>query len=204
MSVNRDEMDMDIDNGAAPYSDHEHVNIGVALKADPGEQADTFNSVDPVAEELDSNEVAELIYYSHQINVTGGFLEYGLGFNVSDDDFVEQSANNQTTFNTGGFSGSDAVAVYEEPGIIAASALGDGDDVDDGSDGRYQISYRGTDSPFSMGPFVDQTDDLDIHLEFSNQTNSDQTADLAIQLVYRIQEVAQGVPQFSDPRRLMR
>jgi len=185
------------------YADHEHINLSVSSNADSNTNPDSVFSVDPLAEELESNQVAELVYYRRNaVNSQGGF-EFGLGFNVTSDDFVEQAASNQIEINVGdesGFSGG-AIAIYEEPGIIDFFEAGTEQDDDQLiTQSQFELPIK---ELYNSGPFVDSTDNLDIHLEANNATGGTQNAAVQVQMVYEIHEVAQGVPRFSDPRRLM-
>lgn len=191
---------MEVQTEAAPYADHEHINIGITGQTDAGEMNDAFFSAEPLADELEPNQVAELVSFERSGRITGGQMEFGLGYNVSENDFIEQSGANQTTVQVPDAADTGKVAVYEEPGIIDFYSIGSSELVGSGDPQLRQVDFK---EKYENGPFIDSTDNLDFHIEYSNQTGNGQQYSVEIQMVYAVHEVAQGVPQFSDPRRLM-
>jgi hypothetical protein len=202
MSISTDDMDDMPQTEAGSYADHEHINLALTPRTGPGANADVFQDVEPLAGELESNQVAELVYYRRQITGNGGSFEFGLGFNVSDQDFVEQSAGNQTDLNLDAADEFEncPLAIYEEPGIIDFYASGNRAAVEDRFNDETEFAVK---EIFENGPFIDSTDNLSLHLESNNNTAEDQNMQISVQMVFAIHEVAQGVPRFSDPRRLM-
>lgn len=194
MSVNIDEMG-GMETEASSYADHEVINL--AIQTD-GSDFDEFLSVEPLDDELERNQVAELVYYERNAEVSFGNFEFGLGYNVSEEDFIEQAAANQTDIQPSGDGAQ--LAIYEEPGIIDYTEIGLADDATNETQRReYPIKEL-----FNHGPFVDSTDNLDLHVETaSGGTGNAGDSSVQVQMIYAIHEVAQGVPQFSDPRRLM-
>lgn len=196
MSISTDDIDMETEAG--PYSDHEHINLAFSRDVLDGTQFDSFNSFEPLAGELESNEVAELVFFRANYYAESGGYEFGVGFNVSDDDFLEQAPGNNPTAQSGVFDGEGNVALYEEPGVIDFVSSGQ-----QGDDRRIQlrteIDYKDT---YHSGPFIDSTDDLDLHVEANNGSGNPGTFEVQMQFVYKIHEVAQGIPQFANPMRL--
>lgn len=203
MSISTDQMEsMGLETEAASYADHEHINLAFNLSLPTGQQTDDTLALDPLADELDSNEVAELVYYSREVSNPAGQFEFGLGINVSEGDFVEQAgANNPTAFDISedtGFSGGGAI--YEEAGVLDYFEAPTKRGGVEGTLGLREIPFK---ELYNHGPFIDSTDDLDVHLEANNDTGADQNVGVKAQLVYETHEVAQGIPEFADPRRLM-
>jgi hypothetical protein len=143
--------------------------------------------------------VAELVWYDRYLHVTRGVHELGVGFNVADQDFIEQAGANQKDFEIDGASDSN-VAIYEEPGIIDFIEHGDKANAPASDPVQRSVPFK---ELYNHGPFIDSTDDLDIHFEYSNQSGTSSQYGVQIQLVYAVHEVADGIPQFADPRRLM-
>jgi hypothetical protein len=194
-----DSNEVEVESGEAPYADHEHCNLSIGIAESSGSsEVDEFFSVDPVAEELDGNQVAELVLYDVNAHLDGGELEFGLGFNTGENEFLEQATGNNP-LDFGIDSNTFGGVYYEEPGIIDFQQFGGRDEVDANYVER-QINYR---ERYSGGLFIDSTDELDIHIEVANQTGQNVSGEVHAQLVFAIHDVAQGIPQFANPSRLM-
>jgi hypothetical protein len=195
MSLSEDDMEVEMD-GKDPYSDHEHINLGFTANPDNNQEIEL--SLDPLDDELDGGQVAELVHYDRSLNVDKLGLEIGIGYNVAPEQFAAQSAQFKTTEEFDNDAGK--LAIYEEPGIIDSISLKAGDAAT-ALQAEKHIDYL---QRYDQGIFVDGTDDLSFFLEVEPEGNTDAFADGQLQFVYKIHEVAQGVPQFANPARLMR
>jgi len=184
---------------AESYADHEFINLALNTELADGETTDEVVSLDPTAQELEPNQVAELVYYRRNAQSNGASLEFGFGYNVAEQDFIEQAAANQTDFTPDPNVSLSQGALYEEPGVIDFVEIPSASGQERNSDSReFAVKDK-----FNHGPFIDSTDDLDVHIEAANNTGvNGLNASVQVQAVYAIHEVAQGIPRFSDPRRL--
>lgn len=176
------------------YADHEIVNLAVQSQDDT---TDDVYSLDPLAEELDRDQVAELVHYQRTATVENGGIEFGLGFNVGEADFVEQAAGNQSSVDISD-PGNIAV-IYDEAGVIDFLKMGAADRTADGIVDYRELNLR---EIYGEGPFVDATDDLSIHIEsFTGGTSQESTGEVAVQMAFAVYDAPDGVPRFSNPLR---
>lgn len=185
------------------YGDHD-VQV-VALAGDTGSNTneDVFLTFEPLGKfnGLDPDEVAELVYYERSLNYGAGAFEFGLGFNLSEDEFAEQAANNNPTGNDvrSEFDSLQATANYTEAGLI--DFFSDDQSINNGSsDNPERVEYYFPDM-FGSGPYIDQTDDISIHYEPSNNTGSTASVGVQIRMVWKVTKVEEGIPEFALPRR---
>lgn len=196
MSVNMDELETQTE--AESYADHEHINLAININNDAGQNPEIVKDVDPLADELEMNQVAELVDYRRLFRCSGSKFEIGLGYNLSKNDNVSQAAANVTDFDEPEFS-AFVGAIYDEPGVIDYFETANKNDNVNPEKERVERNIKDN---FEHGPFIDSTDNLSIFVEGNNQTGNTQKASLQVQFVYQIHEVASGIPRFSDPRRM--
>lgn len=187
-------MDSDTGTNEDSYADIEFINLVLQGEFGDGTNTDEVFRLDPLADELERNQIAELVYYRNDTRSEGGEIEIDVGFNVGNADFLTQAAGN----NSSQIEQQSVVkgALYDEAGVLDFYEEGDsGSSVDLHRD--KEIDFRDL---FHDGPFIDSTDDLSVHIEVDNDSGNPVQASAKFQFGYVIHEVAQGVPRFSDPR----
>lgn len=207
------------------YADHRVQVISLNVTNDPDSDSDALDEVvqeDPVGKNrLDSDEIAELAGFYRQFRVLlfdenansqtepGDVIaELGMGINLSENEFAEQSANNNA--NSRGVDGigpgTIRIANYEDAGVLdTASFTGNAGflgSAGEGGTGQNAAQDRWADLRgfAGSGPFVDITDDITIHVEL-DERNYVARSQLAAEyiLYWNVSELPEGRASFSRP-----
>lgn len=213
-------------DGAEEYADHEvqviHGRIGTDGVGVDGE-VDEVLEYEPVSDRgLDSDELAELVamYRSVTLVVTDeqadtqtevgqALLEYGLGINLSEQEFAEQSGPQQGGTELNVDTGQVAVNNYAEPGVLdtinevsvrAGAAPTTDQDIDTGGNGQEFARFMNFADAFGSGPYVDRTDDITAHFEVGHDNLSGSTAAYFSTILYwSVEEMPEGRASFARP-----
>jgi len=150
---------------------------------------DSFTDLEPIEVRggLDPNEMAELVGFRANHSYEGtGTIEYGLGINMADDQFVEQANVNNTAI-----AREDSevrIVNYSEQGIIDFFKS-------DGGQSTRESDMFNFRAELGTGPFIDANDDLTLHVE-----NTADNTDVHYVLYWDVFELPEGRSRFSLPQ----
>lgn len=211
------------------YADHEVQVIYSRAVAGGGTGAnaniDHFPQYEPVSDRgLDSDELAELVGMKRvasvyiqaedaqsQTELGRTTMEVGLGINLSENEFAEQSAAGAGGQKDPDYDGVGLVAVnnYAEPGVLdsitptsisAGAEPSTADTITAGSAGQTLERETYFADALGSGPFVDRTDDLVIHIENEKENlTAAAIVEVAYILYWRVHEMPEGRASFARP-----
>lgn len=226
-------MSINMDSGGTEYADHE-VQVIYGQKTiqegsgNANADIDTVEQYEPVSDRgLDSDELAELVGFHRTVSVyatreeeatttePGDVLaEIGLGVNLSEQEFAEQSGAQQNgtvveDFDEGTIGQQNVVNNYSEPGVvdtmapitIAPSAAPTTDqDISVGGPNVERSRTMFFSEKLGTGPFVDRTDDLTLHSEVQTiNANCRAVVEVIYVLYWSVEEMPEGRASFSRP-----
>lgn len=190
-------------DGGRSYSDHEKQIIALTISLSPGEDYDSFTQFEPLGKRgLDPDEVAELVSLHRVMGAASGESELALGINQQEFDAPTQAAGNvqegrELTANDTPGGKVSSVANYEELSVLDFASTGANPINQQKAVLERDFNFA---DQYGEGPYVDASDDLSVHAEFSHEGSS--TADTFFgiyELMWNVTQAPDGVPQFSAP-----
>lgn len=208
------------------YADHEvQVIHGRAqtFPLDNDEEIDEVLEFEPVSDRgLDSDELAELVAFyrtvtiqlqneqsTTQTQIGQGQLEYGLGINLSESEFAEQSGEAHGGQRLDDVDGVLVKNNYAEPGVLdsindleanSGAAPATDSTISVGPNGGEFTRFMNFPRNFGSGPYVDRTDDLTMHIEAANKNfNGDVQVFVSVILYWDVKEMPEGRASFARP-----
>lgn len=217
-------MNMDMGAGGAEYADHEvQVIFGKVVQENvDGGENDTVIQFEPVSDRgLDSDELAELVGWRRNITakivqedeasqtfVGDGQIEVGLGINLTEGEFAEQSGRNFGAREIQATADQTIVANnYSEPGVLDTHASSPTTGFISGTEGAGGSGTNVTDTEsqfypdyLGSGPYVDRTDDITLHLEAQSVSVVGRIILEAHYILYwNVEEMPEGRASFARP-----
>jgi len=212
---------------ADEYADYEVQVIHGRINTDgvgPDGSVDEVIEYEPVSDRgIDSDELAELVAMyrdvtlvindednNDQNQIGQALMEFGLGINLSESEFAEQSGpqHGATEVDTTS-DGSVFQNNYSEPGVLdhvnevsqrAAHENSTSQNKSIGGNGLRFERFMNFSDNFHTGPFVDRTDDITAHFEVGHDNLvSRAAAYFSVVLYWNVEEMPEGRASFSRP-----